>query len=71
MEIVEPESLVTPEGREEWETYKQYKSAVSSLFRSQEYGTAESVDMCDIKKGKDEKWGRKPLKKKWIIDVFL
>jgi len=32
LEIVEPESLVTPEGREEWETYKQYKSAVNSLF---------------------------------------
>ena len=33
LKMVDPTSLVTPEGREEWETYKQYKSAVNSLFR--------------------------------------
>jgi len=32
LKIVDPTSLVTLEGREEWETYKQYKSAVNSLF---------------------------------------
>ena len=33
LDIVDQDYLVTPEGREEWETYKKYSSAVSSLFR--------------------------------------
>jgi isoaspartyl peptidase/L-asparaginase-like protein (Ntn-hydrolase superfamily) len=33
LELVNQDYLVTPEGRREWETYKKYSKAVSSLFR--------------------------------------
>jgi len=42
LEIVDQDYLVTPEGREEWETYKKYSKAVSSLFSDR-----SAVEMVD------------------------
>merc|ERR1719500_1558442 len=43
VEQVDKEYLVTPEGVEEWETYKKYNIAVSSLFGQRGHDTVGAV----------------------------
>jgi len=43
LEIVDPNSLVTQEGKEEWETYKQYNSAVNSLFSGRSKDESQGI----------------------------